>query len=318
MKIFLVVCLWGVASATTDSSSPNPSTEQPASSSWAPTTEDPDTTGTGVIDYRRPCPEGFFYAGEPSFHELKNEQTRGYIWAEKGPTSPVYSCYRIEKEKMDWASANRKCWERESQLLSVNNPNENLILSSDKFTRRFNNHHVHGHQNEDKLPTNVLTSGVNLGDGHWFWFATGQPLEKDQTATFTPTDSCVLLSFEKSSVSYSSVSCVDTANSTAVCEVRVYVQTWYVWFFDNWLQLLFLFTLVLLIISACLTLQVWTRSSRRRPTTPSTTSTTTNNNNNTSGFNNNKYVDKGKELLAKVVFYSPSKPDDKERLTTQA
>lgn len=303
MKTFLLLCLWGLASASTFAPTAQPSTGAPT----AKPTSDPAIPG--VVDYRRPCPDGFFYAGEPSYDVLENDNSRGYIWAEKGPASPVYSCYKIVKDQMDWAEANRRCWEKESQLISVNNLYENLIIASEKFTNIFKNH-------ENSLPTRVLTSGVNLGDGQWFWFATGEPLEKDQTTNLSANSSCVLLSFDKSSLDYYSVPCVETANSTAVCEVRVYVQTWYVWFFDNWLQLLFLFTLVLLIISACLTLQVWTRSSRR-PSTPSTTSTTTNNNH-TYGLNNNKYVHKGKELLAKVVFYSPSKPADKERLTTQA
>jgi len=40
------------------------------------------------------CPEGYFYAGEPKYKE-----TRGEFW-EKGPTSPVYSCYRFNRVKI--------------------------------------------------------------------------------------------------------------------------------------------------------------------------------------------------------------------------
>merc|ERR1719384_1266728 len=114
-------------------------------------------------------------------------------------------------------------------------------------------------------------------------------------------------------LSYSPHPCVDVTTA-AVCEVRVYVQTWYVWFFNNWLQLLFLFTLVLLIISSCLTVQVWTSRPRQRPAvlTSEIPATTTNNMMNPG---NNKYVEKSKELLAKVVFYTPKKPEDKEKLT---
>ena len=35
-------------------------------------------------------------------------------------------------------------------------------------------------------------------------------------------------------------------------------QVWYVWFTTNWLQILFLLTLVLLLVSSCVTFQVTT------------------------------------------------------------
>jgi hypothetical protein len=38
------------------------------------------------------CPEGFFYAGEPSVLPPNRKEERWEIW-DKGPTSPVYSCY---------------------------------------------------------------------------------------------------------------------------------------------------------------------------------------------------------------------------------
>jgi hypothetical protein len=39
------------------------------------------------------CPEGFFYAGEPSFlPDGDRKQERWEIW-EQGPASPLYSCY---------------------------------------------------------------------------------------------------------------------------------------------------------------------------------------------------------------------------------
>ena len=39
-------------------------------------------------------------------------------------------------------------------------------------------------------------------------------------------------------------------------QVRVYTQTWYYWATANWLQILFCLTLVLLIISSCVTVSV--------------------------------------------------------------
>ena len=100
---------------------------------------------------------------------------------------------------------------------------------------------------------------------------------------------CVWLTLEESedgnvSLSYSSMDCL--ARQAFVCEVRVillsqyyyiytyiitsyhyyiitiynqvrvYTQTWYYWATANWLQILFCLTLVLLIISSCVTVSV--------------------------------------------------------------
>ena len=70
---------------------------------------------------------------------------------------------------------------------------------------------------------------------------------------------------------YSPVACLGNF-TTAICEVRVYEQVqfgrlapnvfialpqiWYVWFTTNWLQILFLLTLVMLLVSSCITFQV--------------------------------------------------------------
>ena len=94
------------------------------------------------------------------------------------------------------------------------------------------------------------------------------------TDTFT---SCLTVSFANVQslnttnvvLSYTAEHC--TNNFTlAVCEVRVYeqviltvnstsllrfLQIWYVWFTTNWLQILFLLTLVLLLVSSCATFQ---------------------------------------------------------------
>ena len=43
---------------------------------------------------RLECPDGFFYAGEPSFDHLENKMGRAELW-EKGPKSRIYSCYKF-------------------------------------------------------------------------------------------------------------------------------------------------------------------------------------------------------------------------------
>merc|ERR1712154_474996 len=136
----------------------------------------------------------------------------------------------------------------------------------------------------------------------------GDVLETANTTDNTDT-LCMIISWdEMNNLTYSAIPCMGQV-TTAVCEVRVYTQTWYVWATTNWLQILFLFTLVLLIVPSCVTVQIYSsrpshRAHRRSAEIPATpppysphdlTLTTTK--------APNKYKEKGKELLAKVVFY---------------
>merc|ERR1711910_161756 len=77
--------------------------------------------GSKVHDENRDCPSGFLYAGE-----VPEVTTRGEIW-QKGETSPVYSCYNMQEEDMDWVTANQRCFEDKGQLLSVNNDHEDVM-----------------------------------------------------------------------------------------------------------------------------------------------------------------------------------------------
>merc|ERR1711892_198659 len=277
-----------------------------------------------VEDEKRDCPYGFFYAGEVS--EVK---TRGEIW-EMGETSPVYSCYSVHGGNMDWVTANQMCFEQKGQLLSVNNDQEDSILKGQMFWKRF------FEQDQDldavDLPTEVLTSGISLKEGNWTWFGAAEPIDELIAAQMNTTDSsdtqCVIASWNKGAngtgteLTYSAMPCMG-AYTHAVCEVRVYTQTWYVWATTNWLQILFLFTLVLLIVSSCVTVQIYSsrpshRGQRRAnemsvtppPYTPHDVTMTT------TTKTPNKYAEKGKELLAKVAFYR--QPEDKQKLTPNA
>jgi len=280
--------------------------------------------GVEVEDKERDCPYGFFYAGEVS-----QVKTRGEIW-EMGETSPVYSCYSFQDGNMDWVTANQMCFEQKGQLLSINNDQEDSILKGQMFWKRF------FEQDEDltevDLPTEVLTSGISLKEGNWTWFGAAEPIDELIAAQMNPTDSndtqCVIASWNKGAngtgteLTYSAMPCIG-AYTHAVCEVRVYTQTWYVWATTNWLQILFLFTLVLLIVSSCVTVQIYSsrpshRGQRRAnemsvtppPYTPHDVTMTT------TTKTPNKYAEKGKELLAKVVFYR--QPEDKQKLTPNA
>jgi len=275
--------------------------------------------GSKVYDEKRDCPSGFRYAGE-----VPEVATRGEIW-QKGETSPVYSCYSIKEEDMDWVTANQRCFEDKGQLLSVNNFHEEAILKGDMFWRNI----LKQDTAQGNIST-VWTSGISLKKENWTWFGAGEAIDASIADEIVTSDSddtqCVLITWNKgengTELEYQALPCGD-AYPRAVCEVRVYTQTWYVWATTNWLQILFLFTLVLFIISSCVTVQIYTsrpgsRNQRRvtemsvtpPPYSPHDVTMTT------STKAPNKYAEKGKELLAKVVFYR--KPEDKQKLTTNA
>jgi len=271
--------------------------------------------GVDVQDEQRDCPSGFFYAGE-----VPEVETMGEIWS-KGETSPVYSCYSIQQGDMDWVTANQKCFEQRGQLLSINNNQEDAILGGELFmSLSYFQENV----------TEVLTSGISLKEGNWTWFGAGEPMADTIANQLDSSDSndtqCLVVSWDKgangTTLTYAALPCMDVYTS-AVCEVRVYTQTWYVWATTNWLQILFLFTLVLLIVSSCVTVQIYSsrpglRNQRRSnemsvtppPYSPHDVNMTT------TTKAPNKYAEKGKELLAKVVFYR--QPEDKQKLTTNA
>merc|ERR1712241_84278 len=99
-----------------------------------------------------------------------------------------------------------------------------------------------------------------------------------QTDNSTNTQ-CLLLTWtsteNRSEVAYSSQACLAPA-SNILCEVRVYTQTWYYWATANWLQILFCLTLVLLILSTCVTVSMYgtsPRSRRSRGSSPDLTTT---------------------------------------------
>jgi len=284
-----------------------------------------------VQDKNRACPDGFFYGGE-----VETVLPTMQAW-EKGPRSPVYSCYMIKTGPFDWVNATKKCSKDEGQLLSVNNFQEDEILTGEKFlTAAF------GKQGswDDSLPMNeYITSGISLEEGRWTWFGAGESessvvsdsiLSGIETINSSSTY-CLSAKFVRNnnksrvSLEYSAQPCLNTTPA-AICEVRVYEQVWYVWFTTNWLQILFLLTLVMLLISTCITFQIWvTRPNRRAreanrpansPPAYSVTDGPTGPPRNTFVATADRYAEKGKELMAKVVFYR--KPEDKQRLATDA
>ena len=145
-----------------------------------------------------------------------------------------------------------RCSESDGEIVSVNNYGEKSVLS--------------GQMALDALPASesILTSGISLGQDSWTWFGAGENITDTDLLSELPAENstntqCLVLSWRSSEnsteVFYSSQDCLAPA-SNILCEVRVYTQTWYYWATANWLQILFCLTLVLLILSTCVTVSV--------------------------------------------------------------
>jgi len=269
-----------------------------------------------VVDESRKCPDGYSYYGEVAVTDFPRD------YMVEGGRTPTYSCYQLITGALNWVQANQKCSEADGEVVSVNNYGERSVLS--------------GQMALDVLPTSesILTSGISLGPDSWTWFGAGENITDTELLSELPPENstntqCLLLSWRTSEndteLFYSSQDCLAPA-SNILCEVRVYTQTWYYWAGANWLQILFCLTLVLLVLSTCVTISMYGTSPRSRRSRGSSADLTTtlpppytvhdNSNINSTTKAANKYAEKGKELLAKVVFYRKS--EDKQKLTMDA
>jgi len=301
-----------------------------------------------IVDEHRACPDGYFYGGE-----IEQSSQRDMV-VEKGETSPTYSCYSVHTWNTAWVNATQRCSDEEGapgQLLSVNNIGESTILTSDLFLTAAFGKDKNGIVN---LEQTTFTSGISLSPGEWTWFGAGKEENSkvnetitasindnnttDMDTGFTPCLSVTFVNKSRSvgvndsaleyyvALEYAAVPCVNNITTT-ICEVRVYEQVWYVWFTTNWLQILFLLTLVLLLVSSCVTFQIWVSRPNRRPRgtiprpsdAPPAYSAREQQSQTTKAklaAAAEKYTEKGKDIMAKVVYYR--KPEDKQRLASDA
>merc|ERR1711981_1258546 len=277
-----------------------------------------------IVDEHRACPDGYFYGGE-----IEQSKAERDMVVEKGDTSPTYSCYSVHT------------W---------NNVGESQILTSDLFLTAAFGKDKNGIV---KLPQTTFTSGISLAPGEWTWFGAGKEENStvddsianqvseasdnsNGTTGFTP---CLAVTFVNKpaglnsstgetyvALEFAAVPCVNNITTT-ICEVRVYEQVWYVWFTTNWLQILFLLTLVLLLVSSCVTFQIWVSRPNRRPRgtiprpsdAPPAYSVREQQSQTTKAklaAAAEKYTETGKDIMAKVVYYR--KPEDKQRLASDA
>jgi len=297
-----------------------------------------------VMDMSRACPDGFFYAGEPSVQPLIEKQERWEVW-DKGDASPVYSCYAFLKgTKMSVSGASLGCNQLRGQLLSVNQFLEEEILLGGVFLNKLNISQDVKALSSSNATIQILTSGLLLGGSNWTWFGADEPIAEGFLAKWSLNSSssnstgnctqpatdlqCLTISWVPNASNgslmlvYQPTSCLATFDN-AVCEVRVYTQTWYVWFYVNWLQILFFFTLAALILASCCICQSWLFSPTRRQggvvqgemntaTPPPYTEFQYTTPQRRPGAAAANYARKGREILAKVIYYKPAQ--DKQPL----
>jgi len=209
-----------------------------------------------IHDMKRECPEGFFYAGESILPDNSTQMSRDSLWIE-GPSSPVYSCYKFIKGAKTFAGASLECNNIEgvvAQLVSVESRGEQDILASQLFWERI------PHEVRSTLSSSgALTSGIQLSTYNWTWF--GADVQFDDSVLVLENDisedgevECLVMRWNMSSnhvdLRFEQIPC-EQEHDLALCEAHVYTQTWYVWFYSNWLQVLLFVAMLLLILSAC-------------------------------------------------------------------
>lgn len=272
----------------------------------------------------RACPDGFFYAGEPD-HKNIDPDTRNEIW-EEGPASPVYSCYKFIQRNTSFAGGSLACNEEKAELVSVNNDFETILLINDLFADHMPDQMLDDLKHKGET-LEVWTSGIQLGDDLWTWF--GEDMEIDSevvdqiemNSTNSPDVQCLALRWEKNgngtTLVFTNVPCTKTMQRT-LCEVRVYTQIWYVWFYTNWLQILFFLTMGILLLSTCCMFQALfmrkTTTVRRGAVLQASPPPYTPNPIQGGNGTTNKYAMKGREMLAKISFIKP-KDEEKIRLS---
>lgn len=274
-----------------------------------------------IVDKDRACPDGFFYAGEPS-HKSVDPNTRDEIW-EEGPASPVYSCYKFVKSNSTFAGGSLACNEAKAELVSINDDFEGVLLVLKDFYKKLPD------QMGDDLKAageteDVWTSGIQLAEDTWTWFGADETIASDidiEENTTTDAVQCLAVRWEKdlngTALVFTSVPCTQTMQ-TSLCEVRVYTQIWYVWVYTNWLQILFFLTMGILLLSTCCMFQALfrrrTTTISRQPVLQASPPPYTPHPHQAAADTRNKYAEKGREMLAKITFFKP-KDEEKVRLS---
>jgi len=282
------------------------------------------TEGKYDYDYKdRLCPEGYTYAGEDT-NIMNGSLILGGDPAGMTPIyhSKVYSCYKIiSVTDGGFNEALTACDKDEAKLVKFEDEGEvDRVMM--KMLPLLTSEDGHGNQ------SNWTTAAMRFADvDEWLWLGTNLSVLFHVTATEdSSVEQCLAVTVDRATLPYRlnqvhfrSVRCNQPGPMDALCEVRVEMVTYMAWFVSNWVTFLLMVMTVLLLSALCVSL-FRVKSGRRiyrQGRTPSPAAAPTSNlpysdapptYNDVTGVRNetkmDKYKTKGKDILAKVTFYT--------------
>jgi len=247
----------------------------------------------------RLCPDGYFYAGDDTERLTKD------VWLEERDRSPTYSCYKVSDMNLDYFKATRTCEDDKGHLISLED-HEELERVKNKMSE-------HDSNNTKDVP--FFTSALYLNyEGEWRWM--GSASNKSVDLNLTIEGSCLTCRLGLlDSWTFSSTDCLKEQHF--ICEVRVETVTYFAWFIANWFSLLLVFLVVVLLISLCITTSMFRQRRRetgrvyRASARPVLEDKPPTYNNATGNNAANRYLNRGREFLAKVTISPRQSTDEK-------
>jgi len=252
----------------------------------------------------RLCPDGYFYAGEDTERKTKD------IWLEERDRSPTYSCYKVSDKDSDYFKATRTCEDDKGHLISLEDQEE---------LERVNNKMSHIPKHDDNTTTKdvpFFTSALFFYfENEWRWMGSvsNKSIDSDMlNVNKTQMEgSCLTMQ----GTIFNSNNCLE--EHTFICEMRVETVTYFAWFVANWFSLLLVFLVVVLLISLCITTSMFRQRRRetgrvyRASASPVLEDKPPSYNNATGNNAANRYLNRGREFLAKVTISPRQSTDEK-------
>jgi len=248
----------------------------------------------------RLCPDGYFYAGEDT------EKLPKDIWLEEKDRSPEYSCYKVSDKNLDYFKATRTCEDDKGHLISLEDQEE-----LKRFNKKMSDLNDDNGNNTMNVP--FFTSAIYFYyENEWRWMGSASNKSVDLNLTnMTMEGSCLTLQ----DTTFTSVNCLE--EHPFICEVRVETVTYFAWFIANWFSLLLVFLVVVLLISLCITTSMFRQRRRetgrvyRASARPVFEDKPPSYNNATGNTAANRYLNRGREFLAKVTISPRQNTDEK-------
>jgi len=250
----------------------------------------------------RLCPDGYFYAGEDTERKTKD------VWLEEKDRSPTYSCYKVSDKESDYFKATRSCEADKGHLISLEDREE---------LERVNNKMSDRNTQDDNTTTEYFTSAIYFSfekEWHWMGSNSNKSIDSEMLNLGNTTMEGSCLTVVQDTI-FSSTECLE--EHTYICELRVETVTYFAWFVANWFSLLLVFLVVVLLISLCITTSMFRQRRRetgrvyRSSARPVFEDKPPSYNNATGNTAASRYLNRGREFLAKVTI-SPRQSNDEK------